>query len=182
MSQEMETGHREQTLYYFTEEFSLTTVRDPISWILDHGTENKTPPETLTLIISSYGGDLHAAFALIDVMRGSRIPVHTVGLGIIASAGLLTFIAGQPGQRSITPNTSILSHQYSMGSFVKEHELMSSMRQADLLTKKLISHYRKCTKLKETVIRDKLLPPQDVWLSPEEAVELGLADTIRQLR
>jgi ATP-dependent Clp protease protease subunit len=143
---------------------------------------NQNPPENLTLIISSYGGDLHAAFALIDVMRGSRIPIHTVGLGIIASAALFTFIAGEPGHRIITPNTSILSHQYSMGSFGKEHELFASIKQADLLTKKLMSHYKKCTKLKDAVIREKLLPPQDVWLSAEDAIQYNLADEIRQLR
>jgi ATP-dependent protease ClpP protease subunit len=38
---------------------------------------------------------MSAAFALIDVIRGSAIPVHTIGLGVIASAGLLTFISGK---------------------------------------------------------------------------------------
>lgn len=169
-------------IYYFTGEFNQNSVKDAITWILDANFQPKTPYENLTLIISSYGGDLFSAFALIDVMRGSQIPVHTIGLGIIASAGLMTFIAGQPGHRIITPNTSILSHQWASATFGKEHELLASQKQFDLTTKRMISHYKKCTKLSEKQIREKLLPPQDVWLSPEEAKEYNLVDKIKELR
>jgi ATP-dependent Clp protease protease subunit len=133
-------------------------------------------------MITSYGGDLMSAFALIDVMRGSGIPIHTIGLGVIASAGLMTFIAGEPGHRMITPNTSILSHQWAAGTYGKEHELIATQRQFDLTTKRMIAHYRKCTKLSEKIIREKLLPPQDIWLSSEEALEYNLADAVKNLK
>lgn len=115
-------------------------------------------------------------------MRGSHIPIHTVGLGIIASAGLMTFIAGEPGCRTITPNTSILSHQFTAGSFGKEHELLATQKQFDLVTKRMINHYKKCTKLNEKIIREKLLPPQDIWLSSEEAKKYNLVDHVRDLK
>lgn len=169
-------------IYYFSGDFNQSSVKDCITWILDANFQDKTQYEALTLIISSYGGDLFSAFALIDVMRGSAIPVNTIGLGIIASAGLMTFIAGQPGQRIITPNTSILSHQWSSGMFGKAHELMASQKQFDLTTTRMIAHYKKCTKLSEKQIREKLLPAQDVWLSAEEAKEYNLADQVRSLR
>lgn len=169
-------------VYYFSGEFNQSSVKDCITWILDSNFQPQVPYDNLTLMITSFGGDLFAAFALIDVMRGSRIPVHTVGLGIIASAGLLTFIAGKPGQRIITPNTSILSHQWSWGMFGKEHELVATHRQFDLTTQRMIAHYKKCTRLNEKVIREKLLPPQDIWLSGQEAKEFNLVDEIKELR
>jgi len=169
-------------IYYFAGDFNQNSVKDCITWILDANFQDKTQYEALTLIITSYGGDLFSAFALIDVMRGSAIPVHTIGLGIIASAGLMTFIAGEKGNRIITPNTSILSHQWSSGMFGKAHELMASQKQFDLTTKRMISHYKKCTGLTDKQIRDKLLPAQDVWLSAEEAKEYHLADQVRSLR
>lgn len=172
----------ENGIYYFANEFNLNTTRDAISWILDCNFQMQTKYSHLTLVISSYGGDLFSAFALIDVMRGSAIPVHTVGLGIIASAGLMTFIAGKPGYRLITPNTSILSHQWSAGSYGKEHELVATQKQYDLTTKRMIAHYKRCTKLTEKKIREKLLPPNDMWLSSEEALELNLADKVKELR
>lgn len=172
----------ERGVFYFSGEFSQQSVKEAITWILEANLQQNVPYENLTMIITSQGGDLFAAFALIDVMRGSKIPIHTIGLGIIASAGLLTFIAGEPGERMITPNTSILSHQWSWGSFGKEHELLASNKQFDLITKRIITHYRKCTKLDDKIIREKLLPPQDVWLSGEEAKKYNLVDKIKDLK
>jgi ATP-dependent Clp protease protease subunit len=133
-------------------------------------------------MITSYGGDLSAAFSIIDVMRGSKIPVHTVGLGCIASAGLLTFISGTKGKRVITPNTSILSHQWSWGQVGKEHELIATMREFELTTIRMINHYKKCTGLSDKIIRERLLPPQDVWLSPQEALKYKLCDAVKDIK
>lgn len=169
-------------VYYFANEFSTSTTKDVITWILDSNLSQGNKFEQLTLMITSYGGDLLAAFGLIDVMRGSAIPVHTIGLGVIASAGLMTFIAGEPGHRLITPNTSILSHQWSAGAFGKEHELLATGRQFDLTTKRMLAHYKKCTGLDDATIREKLLPPQDVWLSSQEAKKYNLADMVKELK
>lgn len=162
------------------EEISLSSVKTAVEWIFEANFAEERP-ELLNLIITSPGGDLNAAFALIDTMRGSAIPIRTIGLGQIASAGLMIFIAGQKGHRLLTPNTSILSHQYSWGAFGKEHELFATVKEFDLTTKKMIAHYKKCTGLKEDQIREVLLPPQDIWLSAIEAKKLGLCDDIKDL-
>lgn len=167
--------------YLLMDDISLTTVRPVIEWIFDANFSEERP-EMLNLIICSPGGDLNAGFALVDTMRGSAVPIRTIGLGQIASAGLLIFIAGEKGQRLLTPNTSILSHQYSWGSFGKEHELFAQVKEFDLTTKRMIAHYKKCTGLTEAVIREILLPPQDVWLSAIEAKKLGLADEVKDLK
>ena len=151
-----------------------------INWILSENLKNERHKE-LTLGICSRGGDLNACFALIDVMRGSKIPIKTVGMRMIASCGLLMFITGTKGKRILTPNTSILSHQYSWGNIGKHHELISSVVEMELISERLLAHYKKCTGLSEKVIRDKLLPPHDVWLSAKEAKKLNLCDTIKDM-
>ena len=130
--------------YLLMEDISLSSVKPVIQWILESNFAEERP-ELLNLLICSPGGDLSAAFALIDTMRGSAIPIRTVGLGQIASAGLLIFVAGTKGHRILTPNTSILSHQYSWGAFGKEHELFATVKEFDLTTKRMIAHYKKCT-------------------------------------
>lgn len=168
------------SFYLLMEEISLTSCKQVVEWIFEcNFTEDR--PEMLNLIITSPGGDLNAAFAVIDVMKGSAIPVRTIGLGQIASAGLMIFIAGAKGERILTPNTSILSHQYSWGAFGKEHELFATVKEFDLTTKKMIKHYNRCTGLNEKKIREVLLPPQDMWLAPEEARKLGLCDAVKEL-
>jgi ATP-dependent protease ClpP protease subunit len=45
----------------------------------------------------------------------------------------------------------------------------------------MIAHYKKCTGLSDAKIREVLLPPQDIWLSPPEAKKLGLCDHVKEL-
>jgi ATP-dependent Clp protease protease subunit len=167
-------------IYLFADDFDSESTSKAITFILNKNIlPKKDRPENLTLIINSPGGDLNSAFALIDIMRGSRIPIHTLGIGQISSCGLLTFMAGEKGHRTITPNTSILSHQYSWGSYGKEHELIARIKEFDLTSERMLTHYKKCTGLSEKVIKEILMPPQDVWLSAKEAVKYGIADQVK---
>jgi len=168
------------SFYLLMDEINYTSAKSTIDWIFESNFSEERP-ELLNLIICSPGGDLNAAFAVIDVMRGSAIPIRTFGIGQIASAGLLIFIAGDKKMRILTPNTSILSHQYSWGAFGKEHELFAQIKEYDLTTKRMINHYRKCTGLPDKKIREVLLPPQDTWLSALEAKKLGICDYVKDL-
>ena len=165
-------------IFLLMDEISDSTCKDVISFIISKNL-TKPYPKYLQLIINSGGGDLQAAFALIDTMKGSAIPVRTVGLGCIASAAVLIFISGVKGHRILTPNTSILSHQFSWGAYGKEHELFATVKEYELTTKRMIQHYKKCTGLSEKKIRDFLLPAQDCWLSATEAKKLGLCDSVK---
>ena len=165
--------------HVFMSEVNPETMKPLIDWIISENFNREKKKKELTLGICSPGGDLNACFALIDVMKGSKIPIRTIGMGMIASCGLLMFISGEKGRRVLTPNTSILSHQFSWGSFGKEHELFAAVKEFDLTTRRMIDHYKKCTGLSEENIRKYLLPPQDVWLSAKEAKKLGLCDSIK---
>lgn len=169
----------ESGIYYFADGFTYESTKPVVNWIIE---KNLLPdserPKELTLIINSPGGSVHAAFGLIDVMKGSALPIKTVGLGMIASCGVLTFMAGTKGKRVLTNNTSILSHQYSWGSGGKEHELFARVKEFELSSDRMLKHYKKCTGLSEKKIKEILLPPEDVWLTAEEAVKHGIADAI----
>jgi ATP-dependent Clp protease protease subunit len=164
----------------FMGDVTQDTMKPLIDWIIAENFNKKKKHKELTLAICSPGGDLNACFALVDIMKGSKIPIRTIGMGMIASCGLLMFISGEKGRRILTPNTSILSHQYSWGSFGKEHELFAMVKEYDLTTDRMVNHYKKCTGLSEEEIREYLLPPHDVWLSAKEAKKLGLCDSIKE--
>ena len=95
-------------MYVFMGDVDDENIKPVIEWMLYENYVTKKKKKELLLMICSGGGDMGAAFALIDVMMSSQIPVKTVGLGTIASAGLLIFISGTHGRRVLTPNTSIL--------------------------------------------------------------------------
>ena len=164
--------------HVFMGDVTQETMKPLIDWIISENFNKEKKKKELTLGICSPGGDLNACFALVDVMKGSKIPIRTIGMGMIASCGLIMFISGTKGRRILTPNTSILSHQYSWGTYGKEHELFAVVKEYDLTTRRMIAHYKKCTGLSEKDIRKYLLPPHDVWLSAKEAKKLGLCDKI----
>ena len=166
-------------IFYFADPFTFETTKPVVNWIIE---KNLLPdserPRELSLIINSPGGSVHSAFGMIDTMKGSAIPIKTVGLGMIASCGVLAFMSGQKGKRILTRNTSILSHQYSWGSGGKEHELFARVKEFELSTMRMLEHYKRCTGLTEKKIREILLPAEDVWLTAEEAVKYGIADAV----
>ena len=159
-------------------EIDTESVKPVIEWILLENFVKKKKLKELLLMICSEGGDLSAAFALIDVMNSSRIPIKTVGLGQIASSGLLVFLSGSPGRRVLTPNTTIMSHQFSWGSDGKVHELFATMKEFELIQQRMVNLYKKATGLDDDVIKSVLLPPQDVYLSAEEALKYNICDHI----
>ena len=167
-------------IFLFMDVVNPDNCKEVIEFILKQNTEKKRKKK-LQLMICSPGGDMPSCFALIDVMKGSKIPIHTVGLGLIASCGLLLFISGEHGHRILTPNTSILSHQFSWGNWGKEHELFAQVKEFELSTKRMLDHYKKCTGLDEEQIREHLLPPEDVWLSAKEAKKLGICDYVKSV-
>ena len=163
----------------FMGDVTQETMKPLIEWIIAENFNQEKKKKELTLGVCSPGGDLNACFALVDVMKGSQIPIRTIGMGMIASCGLLMYISGEKGRRILTPNTSILSNQYSWATYGKEHELFAQVKEYDLTTERIINHYKKCTGLTEKDIREYLLPPHDVWLSAKEAKKLGLCDLIK---
>ena len=168
-------------IYVFMSEVSDETIKPIVEWILVENHVKRKKKKELLLMISSEGGSVDTAFALIDVIKSSAIPVKTVGLGTIASSGLLIFMAGHRGRRMLTPNTSILSHQYSWGVEGKAHELFAMTKEFNLIQHRMIEHYRECTGLDEEVIRRQLLPASDVWLTAEEALKLNICDIVSEL-
>jgi ATP-dependent Clp endopeptidase proteolytic subunit ClpP len=180
LSADAEPTLEKMGVYLLMSEINSDSVKPVIEWILKNNLI-RSPFDKLTLIINSGGGNVTDAFALIDTMKGSSIPVHTIGLGEISSAALMIFMAGHGGGRVMTPNASILSHQYSWGRWGKEHELVSSSRGIDLTSEMILTHYKKCTGMTEKKIREVLLPPQDVWLNAKEAKKHGLCDKVKEM-
>ena len=168
-------------IYVLMGDITEENVKPVIEWILIENHVQKIRKKELILMICSDGGSVVDGFALIDVMNASAVPIKTVGLGCIASCGLLIFLAGAQGRRVLTPNTSILSHQFSWGTSGKEHELFAVVKEYELTQERMLNHYRICTNLSDEDIRKHLLPPHDVYLSVSEALELGLCDHVAEV-
>jgi len=135
--------------------------------------------ECLRLYVNSPGGDVDQGFALIDVMRWSRIPIHTTALGTVASMALLIFMAGARGHRTVMPHCSLLSHRFATITGGNHADLIAARVQQDLIHRRIVNHYRTTTVLdNDALIESTVLQSTDRWLTPAEAVAYGIADHV----
>ena len=168
---------RDNGILMLTDEFNQEKIMPLVKQILEWNM-TKSDMDHIKLYINSPGGSVHSAFHLIDTIKMSKIPVHTIAMGLAASCGVLTLMSGVKGHRYITQNTSVMSHQYAWGSKGKEHELYGMVKEFELSSARMIDHYKKCTGKSEKYIRKHLLPETDQWLSTEEVIKHGIADKV----
>ena len=159
----------------FNQDNCMPLVRAILEWNLMP--EDKRP-EVIHLYINSPGGLVASAWHLIDTIKQSRIPVYTYAMGMAASCGCLLLMSGEKGHRYVTQNTQVMSHVYSAGSGGKEFDLFARVKSFEQTSNNMVKHYMKCTGKSEKYIREHLLPAEDVWLTPEEAVKHGVVDNI----
>ena len=164
-------------IHYLTGEINQFNTTPLIQWIISENT-NPTPKEYLTLYINSIGGDLYDSFAVIDMMKSSKIPIRTIGLGSLMSAAFMIFVSGERGGRTLAKNTSIMCHQFSTSYEGKEHDIKASERETRFVKQKMLDIIKNSTDMDERTIKRKLLPPSDVWLSAQDCIDLGVADQI----
>ncbi|MCS7316840.1 MAG: ATP-dependent Clp protease proteolytic subunit [Candidatus Dojkabacteria bacterium] len=163
--------------FFLFGEINEEITKNCLSWLYYSKINEKTI-KNLEIIIKSEGGDPMNAFTICDTIDLLNMEIRTTGVGTVCSSALLIFIAGKKGERKISKNCQILSHQYSWGMEGKSHELNSIKKELLLMDERFVNHYKKHTNLDEKTIRKKLLCPSDVWLRPEEAKKLNLVDII----
>jgi len=118
------------------------------------------------------------AFAIADVMKYVRPPVHTVALGQAFGAAAMLLSQGTRGKRSSLPNATIMLNQpksmargQASDIAIRAREVAANRRTTcDLIA-------RACQKPFETVMED---CSRVKYLSPHEAVEYGLIDRVLQ--
>ena len=138
------------------------------------------PKEPIEFYISTYGGAADDMFALYDVMRQVKnlTEIHTIGMGKVMSAGVLLLAAGTKGKRKIGKYCRVMIHSAIAGSHGSLPNLLNEMEALQGLQESYINALVAETKMTKTQIKKMLERKVNVYLSAEEAVELGIADII----
>tara|TARA_Y100000389_G_C17465724_1_gene525348 strand:- start:3782 stop:4474 length:693 start_codon:yes stop_codon:yes gene_type:complete len=131
-------------------------------------------PEPIMLHINSYGGSVFAAFAAVDMIMQSKIPIHTIVEGATASSGTIMSVVGK--KRYIRPHASMLIHQLSSWIGGKMTEVEESMENLEQMMQSIKDIYLEHTKLRGRKL-DELLK-HDLWWKPNVCLEYGLVDEI----
>lgn len=150
------------------------------------GQEDKEDPELVELslpvefMISTPGGSADDMFAIYDIMRVARekCDIITYGIGKVMSAGVLLLAAGTKGKRKIGKHCRVMIHSVVAGSAGSFHNLENEMSEIRHTQDSYIKALAKETKMTPSKIRRLVDKKVNIYLSAEEAVELGIADII----
>ena len=139
--------------------------------------KNRKP---ITFYLSTYGGNADDMFAMYDLMRNVRdtTQIHTCGLGKVMSAGVLLLAAGTKGKRYIGKNCRVMIHSVIGGNHGALHNMMNEMEAIEQLQDMYCDALISETRLTRVKLKNMLERKVNVYLSAEEAVELGIADEI----
>jgi ATP-dependent Clp protease protease subunit len=142
--------------------------------------ESQDAQKDITLYINSPGGLVTAGMAIYDTMQYVRSDIQTIVVGQACSMGSLLASAGTKGKRLMLPHARHMIHQPLGGASGQATDV--EIRANELLRwkRELTEIYKQTTgqdieKLKADMERDK-------FMTPEEAVEYGLADRIIRSR
>ena len=139
--------------------------------------DGKETCDEINMYISSGGGSVYAGNGIIDVMRHIKTPVNTICTGIAMSMGNQILAAGT-GKRKAMANSRIMIHSIAGGSQGKFQDMEIDYQESKYLQEKLMSQMAEYTKGKTSYEEICKLTDRDKFLSPEEAMKIGLIDEI----
>ena len=134
----------------------------------------------INMYINSPGGMVTAGLAMYDTMQYVKPDVKTVCIGLAASAGSLLLMAGAEGKRISLPNSKIMIHQPSAGFRGQATDIEIHAKEILETKKRLNEIYAKHTGKPYEEIVDAM--ERDNFMTPEQAAEFGLIDSIVEKR
>jgi ATP-dependent Clp protease protease subunit len=138
--------------------------------------ESEDPDKDISLYINTPGGSTTAGLAIYDTMQYIRSDISTLCVGMAASMGAILLAGGAKGKRGALPNSRIMIHQPWGGTrgtatdiSIQAEEILRTKRK---LNEILAVHTGRSF---EQVEKD---TDRDRYMSPDEAKEYGLIDSI----
>lgn len=133
--------------------------------------------DPINIVINSDGGDVYEALGMIDFIHSLNVKVNTICRGRAMSAAALLLCSGT-GTRAASKNSTIMFHEMSSGIYGKSSDMKANVQHMEKLEEILVDimsqNSNKDSKFwKETTVKD-------YYLTPEEALELGVIDKIIQ--
>jgi ATP-dependent Clp protease protease subunit len=142
--------------------------------------ESENPDKDIHLYINSPGGSVSAGMSIYDTMQFIRPDVSTLCVGQAASMGAFLLAAGAQGKRYALPNSRMMLHQPSGGSRGVAADIEIQAQEILLMRERLNLLISEHTgKPIETIEKD---TDRDFWMSPDQAAEYGLVDTVQKTR
>ncbi len=134
------------------------------------------PKRKVVLLINSPGGVVSAGMSIYDTLKILPLTVYTVCVGLAASMGAFLLSSGTKGKRYALSNSEIMIHQplggaQGQASDIKiqaDHIIKTKQRLNNILASNTGLPLKKIQRATD----------RDNYLTPEEAIEYGLIDSV----
>ena len=130
----------------------------------------------IQVLLSTYGGCVYDGLSLYDVIKNSKTEVDITCFGKIMSIGIIILLSAKT--RKAYRNTTFMIHELSSGVIGKVADMEESIDEAKRLNKVLFDIIEKETKISKSLLDDIYNKKKDLFLTAEEALELGLITEI----
>jgi len=144
--------------------------------------ESENPEKDINLYINSPGGSVTAGMAIYDAMQFIKSDVSTIVMGQACSMGSLLAQAGAKGKRMILPNARHMIHQPSGGARGQATDMEIQVREILEMKRNLTNIYVKHNSAGKTFDILAKDMERDFFMSAQQAVEYGLADSVLEKR
>lgn len=140
--------------------------------------EAEDPNKDIMFYINSPGGSITDGMAIYDTMKYIKCDVQTICIGMAASMGAFLLSAGTPGKRYALPNSEVMIHQPLGGAKGQATDILITaehiIKTKEKMNRLMAEHSNGKTSYEEMCIATE----RDNWLSPEQALEMGLIDEV----
>lgn len=140
--------------------------------------EKADPVAPIIAWINSPGGEVYSGFSIYDTIQFIKPRVITVVSGMAASMGSVISLAAEKKDRFIFPRSKILLHQPLIGGTITGPASDIAIHARDIIDLKSKMHELYAERSGTSVERFVELMDRDRWVSPQEAIELGLISKI----
>ena len=163
-----------------SDRISQGTVKDIIIFEINFDDDEKEEiykdweRKPIQLFINSYGGSVYDGLALIDVIKRSKTPVHTVCIGSCMSMALWVWLSG--AKRFVGESATLMFHDVSLFAYDKTEGIKQELNEMIRLQEMLVSEIVGKSMIKEETLRDYISRKAEWYIPATEAITLKLAD------
>jgi len=172
-------GSAVERMIFLTGEIEEYGITNAIANIIALGSQSSAP---IDIVMSTYGGNVHDAFALYDAINIVRnvngCDVRTTGLGKVMSAGVMILAAGTPGKRFLGESTTIMMHPVSTSTGGNAIHIAAELQEMVRLQDRMDLYVSRHSKLTPEDLKNIMRLGHDHNFDASTAVKYGLADAI----
>lgn len=181
MSDNKYPEHKKRNLL-LSNRISQSSVKDVIESVFEineddrqkEGIYKEWERTPIQLFINSYGGSVYDGLALIDVIKHSKTPVHTICVGSCMSMALWIWLAG--AKRLVGERSTLMFHDLATFAVDKTEGIKQELNEMLRLQDMLIADITSSSLVEEEMLRDYIMRKAEWYIPASDAIALKLAN------